>query len=479
MNTNISSESPTLVMKFGGTSVGSAKALTNVVEITRQARAGWSNVVIVISAMSGVTNLLLGSATQAANGDIQSFPQAAAEMLDKHYTATEALIPNKARQVPLKQEIDHLIQSFSNLCQAIGVIGEATPRAMDAVASIGERMSVRLLAAALEAENIPSQFVEATQLIVTDGQFQTAHPDFETTAVQTRQVLAPLLARGVVPVVTGFIAATPQGITTTLGRGGSDYSAAIMGAVLPAKEVWIWTDVDGVMTADPSLVPKARTIPSLTFREVGELAYFGARVLHPKTIRPVVEAGIGLRVCNTFNADHPGTRIVTNRTARERDEARVIKAVTAIKGQRLITIEGRGMLGVPGVAARALGAVAAMETSVILISQASSEQSICFAVPTDSIELVLNALEQAFANELAQRDIDRIWATEETVIITVVGAGMQYTPGVAGRVFTALGNSRVNVIAIAQGSSEATISLVVDEDDIEKAVQVLHGLIVN
>ena len=423
MNTNISSESPTLVMKFGGTSVGSAKALTNVVEITRQARAGWSNVVIVISAMSGVTNLLLGSATQAANGDIQSFPQAAAEMLDKHYTATEALIPNKARQVQLKQEIDHLIQSFSNLCQAIGVIGEATPRAMDAVASIGERMSVRLLAAALEAENIPSQFVEATQLIVTDGQFQTAHPDFETTAVQTRQVLAPLLARGVVPVVTGFIAATPQGITTTLGRGGSDYSAAIMGAVLPAKEVWIWTDVDGVMTADPSLVPKARTIPSLTFREVGELAYFGARVLHPKTIRPVVEAGIGLRVCNTFNADHPGTRIVTNRTARERDEARVIKAVTAIKGQRLITIEGRGMLGVPGVAARALGAVAAMETSVILISQASSEQSICFAVPTDSIELVLNALEQAFANELAQRDIDRIWATEETVIITVVGSG--------------------------------------------------------
>ena len=312
-------------------------------------------------------------------------------------------------------------------------------------------------------------------MIVTDRVFQNAHPDLQATRQRSRLVLGPILDQGRVPVVTGFIGATPEGITTTLGRGGSDYSAGILGAALPADDVWIWTDVDGVMSADPRAVPQARTIPELTYREIAELAYFGAKVLHPKTIRPVIDAGVGLRICNTFNPDHPGTRLVADNQARRNGE---VKAVTAIHGQRLITIEGRGMLGVPGVAARTFGAVASTGTSVPLITQASSEQSICFAVPSSAAGQVIGALEQAFSSELAQQDIDRIWATDEVVIITVVGVGMIHTPGIAGRVFTSLGREHVNVIAIAQGSSEVSISLVVAAQDADSAVRALHELII-
>ncbi len=282
-----------------------------------------------------------------------------------------------------------------------------------------------------------------------------------------------MLDSGIVPVVTGFIGATKDGITTTLGRGGSDYSAALIGASLKAKEVWIWTDVDGVMTADPRMVPNAGTIEELSYREVAELAYFGAKVLHPKTIRPVIEAGIGLRICNTFNPDAPGTMIVANQDNRDNGK---IKAVTIIRDQQMITIEGRGMLGIPGVAARTFGAVAATGTSVTLISQASSEQSICFTTNAESTPSVLESLQETFSSELQRRDIDRIWATDAVAIVTVVGAGMRHTPGIAGRVFSALGDQHVNVIAIAQGSSEVSISLVVDDAEAKDALLALHKL---
>jgi aspartate kinase len=250
--------------------------------------------------------------------------------------------------------------------------------------------------------------------------------------------------------------------------------------VLPADDVWIWTDVDGVMTADPRLVSAAKTLPQMSYSEIAELAYYGAKVLHPKTIRPLIEAGIGLRICNTFNPSHPGTRLIANGSTHGRvyKGEHVIKAVTAIRNQKLVTVEGRGMLGVPGVAARAFGAVASTGTSVPLITQASSEQSICFAIPSESADHVLRALQKNFAMEISERDIDRVWATEDVSIITVVGIGMRHTPGVAGRIFSQLGKEGVNVLAIAQGSSEVSISLVVDSADTEEAVKALHELIV-
>ena len=464
----------TLVMKFGGTSVGSPAAMRQMAEIVRDTRQNWPRVVVVASALTGVTDLLLRQAGQAAAGDLSGLVSAVAELKSRHAEIWDALAVN-ARQAAVRQEVFRLIADFELLCRAIGVLGEATPRAMDAVASLGERMSVRLAAEAVIGVGLDSRAVDATQLFVTDEAFQSAIPNLAASTQKTRQLLLPMLAAGVVPVVTGFIGATPKGVVTTLGRGGSDYSAALLGALLPADDVWIWTDVDGVMTTDPRLVPEARTIPELTFREVSELAYFGAKVLHPKTIRPVIDAGIGLRVCNTFHPEHPGTRLVADDHKSPKGQ---IKAVSAIKGLRLITVEGRGMLGVVGVAARTFTAVAETGTSVPLITQASSEQSICFAVPTESSERVVRALEKAFSHELSNQDIDRVWASEEVVIVTVVGAGMRSTPGISGKIFSALGDREVNVIAIAQGSSEVSISLVTDAASIQLAVQAVHCLIV-
>ncbi len=465
----------TLVMKFGGSSVASPQAMGQVVENVRAGLRDWPRLVVVTSALSGVTDLLIESARRSVLGD-RGFYEAAEEKLRaRHLALADALVSGEERTAMLRQEIELLTSDFASRCQAVSVLGEATPRALDSIAGLGERLAARVLAAALESVDVPAVALDATQLIVTDENFQAAHPDLNATIQRVKQGLVPVLERGQAAVVTGFIAATPGGVITTLGRGGSDYSAALLGAALPADEVWIWTDVDGVMTADPRLVPDARTIPELSYREVAELAYYGAKVLHPKTIRPVIEAGIGLRVLNTFNPGSPGTRLVA---VRGETANGVIKAVTAIRGLRLITIEGRGMLGVPGVAARTFSTVAATGISVPLISQASSEQSICFAVPQEAAPSVISALQNSFAREIASRDIDRVWATDEVVIISVVGAGMRSTPGIAGRIFQALGDTGCNVIAIAQGSSEVSISLIVDAAETQPAVQALHRLIV-
>ncbi|HLF75170.1 MAG TPA: aspartate kinase [Anaerolineales bacterium] len=471
----------TLVMKFGGTSVGSADALAQAAQIIKDTRDQYPRVVVIASAMSGVTDLLLKSATLAAQGNVDSLAGAETALREQHFAAADALIMEEQLREATKQQIDALIVSLVNLCNAIAVLGEASPRALDAVASLGERMSVRLLGTVAESAGVRVKLIESSEFVVTNSHFQSANPDFEATTEKTQRCLNLLLEQGIVPITTGFIGATPEGVTTTLGRGGSDYSAAIIGSVLPADEVWIWTDVDGVMTADPRLVPSAKTLPEISYSEIAELAYYGAKVLHPKTIRPLVEAGIGLRICNTFNPSHPGTRLIANGlfNGKAHADGQVIKAVTAIRKQKLITVEGRGMLGVPGVAARAFGAVASTGTSVPLITQASSEQSICFAVPSDSTDQVLDALRRVFAIEISERDIDRVWATEDVSIITVVGIGMRHTPGVAGRIFSQLGGSGVNVLAIAQGSSEVSISLVVDTADMECAVKALHELIIN
>lgn len=479
----------TLVMKFGGTSVGSADALLNARQIVQDAKQDWARVVVVTSAMSGVTDLLLKSASLAAQGHVGAdghpplLKEAESQLREKHFAALDALIQNPQLCEATKAEINALIFSLVDLCKAIAVLGEASPRAMDAVASLGERMSVRLLAAVVNDGGIPAKAIESAEFIVTNSHFQNAHPDFKITTEKTRSKLNPLLDAGLIPITTGFIGATPDGILTTLGRGGSDYSAAIIGSVLPADDVWIWTDVDGVMTTDPRIAPNAQTLPEISYSEIAELAYYGAKVLHPKTIRPVVDAGIGLRICNTFNPSHPGTRLTANGHAvgsngKAHQPEKVVKAVTAIRKQRLVTIEGRGMLGVPGVAARAFGAVASTGTSVPLITQASSEQSICFAVPSEAAHFVLDALEKAFVHEIEDEDIDRVWSTSDVSIVTVVGVGMRHTVGVAGKVFSQLGNNNVNVLAIAQGSSEVSISLVVDTADTENAVKALHELIV-
>lgn len=466
----------TVVMKFGGTSVGSVEAIRRTADLIQRTLEGRAQVVVVASAMGSwptkVTDLLLRGAHSAADGDPDSYLYVAKTLSAIHVeVANDLLAPAAARRT--REEIDGFIERFVELCRAVHVLGELTQRALDAISAMGEQISVRILTPYLNQVGIRAEAVDATRLIVTDEHFQSATPLLEETARESNRILQPLLNAGVVPVVTGFIGATEMGVTTTLGRGGSDYSAALLGQALAAKEVWIWTDVDGVMTADPRLVAGARTVPILTYREVAELAYYGARVLHPKTIRPCVESAIPLRIKNTFNPEHPGTVILSDNG--EGDGG--MKAVTAIESLSLLTIEGKGMMGVPGIAARTFSAVARQGANVLLISQASSEQSICFSVPAGDTDAVISGLEKEFAEELRRRDIDRVWAMRPVSIVTVVGAGMRGTPGIAGRIFSTLGDSGINIVAIAQGSSECSISLVVDAADTAGAVQQIHTLL--
>jgi aspartate kinase len=292
----------------------------------------------------------------------------------------------------------------------------------------------------------------------------------EETRQRTRQELMPLLEGGTVPVVTGFIGATARGVTTTLGRGTGDLSVSVVGASLDSEEIWIWTDVDGVMTADPRIVPGARSLPAISYAEAAELAYFGAKVLHPKTMLPALRGGIPIRTKNTFNPTHPGTLIVSEAAPAKQG----VRGITAIKGLSLVTVEGRGMMGVPGVAAKVFTAVAREGISVLMISQSSSEQNICFVVPGASAAPAVAALEREFVAERSHQDIERISATGQVGVVAVVGAGMKGVPGIAARVFTALGREGVNVVAIAQGSSEHNLSFVLEEKDIDGAVRAVH-----
>ncbi len=458
-----------LVLKFGGTSVGNTQAIAQTAEIIKHTRELDDQVVIVTSAMSGVTNTLIQAAQAAADGDEQPYREARSDLLLKHQLVVGQLIEDGVERAAYGRLIDERLRSFERLCHSIYVLGELTARGLDVVSGMGERMSAPLLAAVLRAYGVDSDYMNAGELIVTDNNFGNASPLLEATCEQTSARLRPLLKQGKVVVVTGFVAATTDGVATTLGRGGSDYSAAILGSCLGADEVQIWTDVDGVLTADPRIVPNAKTLPELTYTEAAELAYFGARVLHPKTILPAIEASIPIRVANTFNAAGPTTLVVPKLA-----NGHSVKAITAIRNLTLVNVEGRGMIGVPGIAARTFQAVADVGANVLMISQSSSEQSICFSIPQHDAEQVIETLQGVFSDELDRHFIDRVRAQHNIVIIAVVGAGMRGTPGISGRVFSALGEAKINVIALAQGSSEVNISLVVDGEDADEAVRRIH-----
>ena len=462
----------TVIMKFGGTSVGSVQAIQQVIKIARGAKTDWQNVAIIVSAMSGVTDKLLNGAKSAAAGDDNIAGAIAGEVREKHLRALQELAPNASHE---RDTIETLLADFVSLCHAIYVLGEASPRALDAIASLGERLSAPLVAAALNHAVILAKAVDTREVVITDDVYQSASPDMEATRRRAGQVIKPIFEAGQIPVITGFIGASREGVVTTLGRGGSDFSGAIFGVVLDAQEVWIWTDVSGVMSTDPRIETTAITLPEVTYKEISELAYYGAKVLHPKTIRPALEHGITLWVKNTFAPESASTRIIEDGDGQKGQ----IRAVTAIRGQCLLTVEGRGMLGVPGIAARLFAAVARSRTSVVMISQGSSEQSICFVVPCDAQQGATQALEDEFRHEIERRDIDRVSAVPDCAIVTVVGAGMRSTPGIAGKVFSAVGADRVNVIAIAQGSSECSISLVVDGAEADRAIRAIHRLIVS
>jgi aspartate kinase len=473
-----------VVLKFGGTSVGDGDAMRQSASIAHLAKSNFDQVVVVTSAMGKpqkivtpsdnikVTDTLLNAAKSAAAGDGDSYPRARRELADKHHAAINKVIASQEERRKIGDEIDQLLQGFEMLCGSVRVLGEVTPRALDAIGGLGERMAARILAGALRSMNVPAQSIDATEIIVTNANYLSAAPIMDITREKTRARLLPLLQQGIVPVVTGFIGATTNGIPTTLGRGGSDYSGSIVGAALDADEVHNFTDVNGVLSADPRIVPDAHTIEALSAQEMSELAFFGASVLHPLTIAPLVERHIPLRVKNTFNPTHAGTLI----SYEARAEVEPIKAVTSINKCSVVTLRGSGMAGVAGIAGRMFSAVARTGTSVYMFAQASSEQNITLVLPQTSAAKVKQELEREFARELENLAVTEVSVMDDVSIITAVGNGIASTPGVSGHVFSALGAKQINVMAIAQGSSECAISLVVNGSRSVDAMRALHEL---
>lgn len=462
-----------VVMKFGGTSVGTIAALETSSSIIKSQKENWDGIIVVVSAMSGVTNMLLECAKKAENGDKKGFEMIIDDIRQKHLEVLTTIFNNN-RNSKIEEEIELLLSELKSICFSISIMGEVTPRGLDVIVSLGERMNARVFSAILSQKGLLSEPVEATKLIVTNNNFQNAAPLMKESEKNIKKELLPLLKNGIVPVVTGFIGATKDGKLTTLGRGGSDYSASILGACIDAKEVWTWTDVDGVMSADPRVVSKTIVIPELSFIEVGEMAYFGAKVLHPKTIMPIIDKNIPLYVKNTFNSDHPGTKITKNVTKKIGKAT----AVSAIKNLSIITIAGKGMMGVTGIAARTFATVARTQSNVVMISQSSSEQSICFVIPEDKAKIVLKELNIEFQRELERDDISAIIERNPISVISVIGEGMRETPGVAGEIFSALGENEINVILIAQGSSEYSVSFAVETEQANLAMQKVHQKII-
>jgi aspartate kinase len=460
---------PLCVMKFGGTSVGDASCIARAAQIAAR-ESSRSSVLVVVSAMSGVTNQLIAGATRAATGDGQGAAASLEALSQQHEAALAALIRQQDARNSIGLRLREILDEGRRLCEGTALLRELTPRTMDSISSLGERLSAPLLAGALAGIGARSAAIEATELIVTDAYHGSAEPLMDPTRKRSEARLRPLLDEGAIPVVTGFVGATPEGVVTTLGRGGSDYSATILGAALGADEIIIWTDVDGVLTADPRLVAEARTIPDISYREAAELAYFGAKVLHPKTLRAVMEAGIPVWIRNSFAPELPGTKI----TPHGRSNGGGVNALTAISEVALISVGGPGIVGVPDVVGRTFSTTAAARANVLLISQSSSQNDICFIVASADAARTVDALRQEFSKDLSHQQVEHITLEPDIAVVAVVGENMRGTPGVAGRTFSAMGRDNVNIIAIAQGSSETNISFVVERKAMKAALEAAH-----
>jgi len=456
------------VHKFGGASLADPEAVRRAVAIIRECTFPR---VIVVSAMAGVTDLLIEAAARSRAGDLLAAAKIAQALRERHHAATRALTPAGAIRNELLAFLEAQITELEMLARGLSILKELTPRTSDFLVARGERLSARLVTAALAAAGVRTRYVDAADVVRTDGHFGNASPDLDATDALLKQALRPLLAQGVTPVLAGFIGSTAQGEVTTLGRGGSDLTAALVGRAMAATRVSLWKDVPGLLTADPRVVPDARVLPQLNVREAAELAYYGAKVLHPRALIPVIGRKVPLCVRPFADPQSEGTEVSERATGLEVP----VKALSAAGSQALVTVEGNGMLGVPGVAARTFAALQREIISVSLITQASSEHSICFCIPAESAERARACLSQAFRLEIASREIDGVTVKTGVATIAVVGLGMAGTPGVAQRVFSALAGGGINVIAIAQGSSELNISTVVEETQAGDAQRAIHA----
>lgn len=455
-----------IVMKFGGALMEDAEQISNCASLVAERAKKDYEIVVSVSAMSNVTDQLVAMGESARLGDMERVRTTLAEIEQRHIKTAEKIC-NESTLCETKENAKKLLETLNQCLTGIFLLRELTPRSKDLLLSFGERLSVGLMRGALIMKGMKAMELTGGEAgIITDSNYGNAKPLLNITEVMVKDRLLPILKGGVVPVVTGFIGQDENAVITTLGRGGSDYTSTILASALEADEVWIWKDVNGILTADPKIVSGARTIPTLSYAEVMEMAYFGAKVLHPLTVTPVQERRIPIRIRSAYAPKNPGTIIMEMG-----DKAKIVKAVTSIRGLSIITTGGAGMIGVPSVVSRVFSTLAANNVSVVMISQSSSQANISMLIHNSDLEKALKALKVEFRNGDLVRDIHTI---PKVAVVAIVGEGMRGTKGVAARLFNAVAEANGNVLCISQGSSELNISFAVVEEDVDKVVQSIH-----
>jgi aspartate kinase len=461
-----------IVMKFGGASLGDADRIRRVCEIVRSHRR--RKPVLVLSALRDVTDELIRIAHAAARGERVVVERGLAALEDRHRAVAARLFTDSPERDEALEHVARLVREVADYYRGISLLGELSRRSLDVVVSVGERLACRLVAAALMADDVPAIYVDARAFIITDDDHGRAQVDFAASNRALRRALLPSIRRGEIPVVTGFIASTRGGVTTTLGRSGSDYTAAILGAGLEAREIWVWKEVDGVCTTDPSLFPDARVVPHISYKEAAELSHFGAEVLHPRTMLPAMRRGIPIRVRNTLRPESRGT-VITARGSRVPNPL----IISSIDRLSLVTVEGAGLVGSPALVARVISEVAEIGVNPYMVSMASSEYNVTLAIPTTETARTVRHLGSVLhVGRRRGEEVQNIQVEDDVAIIAAVGAGMKGQVGIAGKVFSALGRHGVNILAIAQGSSELNISMVVSAAELKRAVQAIHDDVV-
>jgi len=459
-----------IVMKFGGTSVATGENIRHVADIVTQNTKNNCEVAVVVSALAGVTNSLIEVADQAKKNDEKHIQVFTKTLLKKHLEAITAAINSKPIQKEVIQMTEKTIAELEKVLTGICYVGELTPKSKDYVVSFGERLSAPIVWGCIKDHKIETQcFTGKEAGIVTDSNFGEADPLMNFTTHLIRERVAPLLEKGVVPVVTGFIATNQDGIVTTVGRGGSDYTATILGVALEVDEIWIWTDVDGIMTTDPKIVPAARTLPQLSYQEAAEMAIFGAKAMHPRALEPVIKANIPVRIRSVFHPENKGTLITRDPDPNVEE---VVKAVALIKDVAMVNVNGAGMVGAPGSYAKVFDVLGKNNVNVMMISTAASEANISMIIKRGLLGRAISNLEIALLDRGGL--INEVSAEDDVAVIAVMGANMKGTLGVASKIFNTVAKKGINIRMIAQGSSELNISFVVKEKDGAAVVKAIH-----
>ncbi len=451
-----------IVKKFGGSSLADADKIRQTVSIVQQEKTSG----LVLSAMKGVTNLLVEAADLAETGN-KKYKNNIEEIRNKHRECMEDLFDSHIPE-SLENSFSTMIQNLSEILHGVELVRECSSKSMDLVMSFGERMNCTQVAAYLNSQDIPAEYIDTRDIIKTDSNYGKANVDFPLSYKSIQNRLKNLENR--IPVICGFIASDPDGRTTTLGRNGSDYTASIIGAAIDADKVEIWTDVDGVLTADPRIVENAFVIPELSIEEAMELSFFGAEVIHPYTLVPTMDKNIPVYIKNTLNPSAIGT-VITNKDGKN---SRIITGIASIEDLSLINVEGGGMMGMPGMASQIFSSLAEADVNIIMITQASSEHSISVLCRTEEVDCAIDKLNANLETAIHNRKIQSIEVVNNLVIIAVIGENMIGEVGLTGKLFSAVGDAKINILAIAQGSSERNISFVIHQKDKNAALNAVH-----